>query len=132
MVEKCPTELHFYRRLAIEKKTLNILGCDFTFELTDIAPNHYGQMRFGFMDAPNRSISMHCDTHPTWQPYLLLHEIIHALSFMGHLQFLRKDDNPLEDDESKVDAVASLLAHVLVSNHLLNMEVLIDKQQETQ
>lgn len=72
----------------------------------------------GHMDAIEHSIRIREDVFDSWTLYLLLHEVLHALTFMGHLQFLRSDDSSvcLHDDEAKVDALASLLAHFIVSN----------------
>ena len=49
---------------------------------------------------------------------------------MGHLQFLRME-GLLQDDEAKVDALASLLAEVLTRNKLFNVEVLNPKKRLT-
>ena len=98
---------------------LDILGTQWDAQLGQVSSADSGQMRFGFMDAEDHSITIHHDTDPTWRLYLLLHEVIHALTFLGHMQFLRHDDHPGHDDESKVDAIASLLAEFLLRNDLI-------------
>jgi hypothetical protein len=46
---------------------------------------------------------------------LLIHELLHALTYLGHIQFLR-DETGVQDDEGKVDALASLMAHFIKNN----------------
>lgn len=81
-------------------------------------------MLFGFMDAETQRITVNNKTDETWRTYLFFHEVIHALSYMGHLQFLKRDDLPHIDDEAKVDAIASLIAEVVTRNGLFKKEVL--------
>jgi len=87
-------------------------------------------MLFGFMDAEEGTLSIHKDTDDTWRLYLLIHEILHALSYMGHMQFLKRSDLPHYDDEAKVDATASLLTEVLMRNGFINKEVLDQLKNE--
>ena len=98
---------------------IDLLGTMWDIRIGQVSAAEGGQMRFGFMDAEDHSITIHHDSDPTWRFYLVLHEVLHALSFLGHLQFLRRDDHPGFDDESKVDAIASLLAEVLLRNNLV-------------
>jgi len=102
---------------------LDILGNKVTVDVGHLSHDAIGQMRFGFMDATAQEITINETVDPTWRVYLLLHEVIHALSFMGHLQFLKREDIPYMDDESKVDAIASLIAEVLTRNNLFRTEV---------
>ena len=102
----------------------DILGTHWSVAVDQLPVIEVGQLRLGFMDAAVQEITINQDLSPSWRPYILLHEILHALSFMGQLQFLRKADNPCQDDEAKVDAIASLLAEVLTRNNLFNNEVL--------
>ena len=107
---------------------LDILGCHWAFKIGHLDRGNVSQMHFGFMDAPNQQLTINRDVDATWRPYLAIHEILHALSFMGHLQFLRLEGQ-LVDDEAKVDAMASLLAEVLVRNGLFNDEKLLDDRR---
>lgn len=102
----------------------DILGTRWSVAVAELPGVEVGQMRLGFMDATMQEITINQDLNPSWHPYILLHEILHALSFLGHLQFLRKADNPYQDDEAKVDAIASLLADVLTRNNLMNCAAL--------
>ena len=103
---------------------LDILGTRWTADVGKLPNDVLGQMRFGFMDAIAQEITINEEVHPSWRVYLLLHEVLHALSFMGHLQFLKREDLPQIDDEAKVDAVASLLAEVLTRNNFFNTSAL--------
>jgi len=95
---------------------LKILGCDWKLRTGALdAPVH------GLMDAMRGELTINENTDATWHTYLMLHEVLHALVFMGHLQFL-KLDGEMADDEAKLDAISSLLSEVLVSNSLINLE----------
>ena len=107
---------------------LDILGCRWTADVGVLAHNQFGQVLFGFMDAAQQELTINQEINPSWRPYILLHEILHALTFMGHLQFLRIKGE-LRDDEAKVDALASLLAEVLTRNNLFNEGLLNPKAE---
>ena len=102
---------------------LDILGTHWSVDVGDLPSNVLGQKRFGFMDATAQEIKINHDVHASWRVYLLLHEMLHALIFMGHLQFLKRDDIPMLDDEAKLDAIASLFSEVLTRNKFFNTAV---------
>lgn len=103
---------------------IDILGNKWAVKVGEIEHNDSGQMVFGFMNAEEQTLTVNEHTDTTWRLYLLLHEIIHALSYMGHLQFVKRSDFTHIDDEAKVDAIASLLADVLIRNNFIRQEVL--------
>jgi hypothetical protein len=106
------------------QKRISILGNEFDLEIDELTPLETGDMRFASMDTRQQEIVINKDVDATWRVYLLVHEVLHTLTFLGHLQFLRLPDHPGIDDEAKVDAISSLLADVLVRNGLFNMEAL--------
>lgn len=94
---------------------LDILGVSYTLTLTPnlILPDE-GPESLGVVD--NHKCTIHvCDNTPSQRLYILLHELLHVMTYMGHLQFLRVEGQQY-DDEAKVDAVASLMAEVLKRN----------------
>jgi len=94
-------------------KQLDILGTNWLLhEGTEPLP---ADTMLGFMDAMHHRILLQDDVFQSWKLYLLLHEVIHALVFLGHLQFLKSEDG-FHDDESRVDAIASLMAHFIHNN----------------
>lgn len=109
---------------------LDVLGTMWTVKVGELYCQMGGGKQFGFMNAEERTITINQETHPSWRLYLLLHEVLHALTFLGHLQFLRLEGNPHQDDESKVDAIASLLAAVLIRNNLSNTAALNTQPSE--
>lgn len=79
----------------------------------------------GYMNAIKQQIQIRPGVPASWQLYLLLHETLHSLTFLGHLQFLRCEPPSdgytiTQDDEAKIDAVASLLSTILRRNGLIN------------
>ena len=102
----------------------DILGTKWIVKVGELNGRLGAPMRFGFMNAEDRTLTINQDTDPSWRLYLLLHETLHALVFLGHLQFLRDDEHPHFDDESKIDAISSLLAEVLNRNNLSNTAAL--------
>lgn len=109
---------------------LDILGTKWALLVGELRPDSTGRKLFGFMDAEVREITINQETDPSWRLYLLLHEVLHALSFMGHLQFLKREDFRHIDDEAKVDAVASLISDVLIRNDLANTAMLGTEPRE--
>lgn len=105
----------------------DILGTKWRVKVAELFCEQTGNMQFGFMNAENRTLTINQDTDPSWRLYLLLHEVLHALVFLGHLQFLRHENFPAVDDESKIDAIASLLAEVMNRNHLSNTAALSEQ-----
>lgn len=93
---------------------ITILGVKYGLYSATTMETESGPM-LGYSDNLACSITL-ATKEPSQLLYVLLHEILHTLSFMGHLQFLRLDDNPYKDDEARVDAVASLLADTLQRN----------------
>ena len=108
----------------------DILGTKWNLNIGELARNELGAKQFGLMDAEAREITINHKTDPSWRFYLLLHEVLHALSYLGHLQFLKHEDFPEHDDEAKVDAIASLLSEVLTRNGLVSSSVLDIRAQE--
>ena len=102
----------------------DILGTKWIVKVGELRGRLGAPKRFGFMNAEDRTLTINEDTHPSWRLYLLLHETLHALIFLGHLQFLLDDEQPQFADESKIDAIASLLADVLNRNNLSNTAAL--------
>jgi hypothetical protein len=96
-------------------RKLDILGNEFELHVGELETHPTGDVQFGLMDARVQRITLNREIDATWRTYVLLHEILHALTFMGHLQFLRLPDHPGVDDEAKVDAIASLLSEVLAA-----------------
>ena len=94
---------------------LDIIGTKWRLHATDEMPQDW---MLGYMDAHRHTISLKRDVFDSWALYLLLHEVLHALTFMGHLQFLRDEGatGTQMDDEAKVDALASLMAHFITNN----------------
>lgn len=104
---------------------LDVLGTKWVVNIGELERDDAGQLRFGFMDAATHTLTVSHDADPTWRPYLLLHELLHALSFLGHLHFLKRtDEHSNLDDEGKVDQLSSILAEVLVRNDLLKIDKL--------
>ena len=95
--------------------TLDIIGTTWVLETGEDMPQPW---MLGHMDGLNHTIRLKNDVFDSWALYLLLHEVLHALSFLGHIQFIRDESGAgtQVDDEAKVDALASLLAHFIVHN----------------
>jgi len=105
---------------------LDIIGTKWVLQAADEMPQDW---MLGFMDAHQHTIHLKRDVFDSWALYLLLHEVLHAFTFLGHLQFLRDESatGTQLDDEAKVDALASLMAHFITHN-----KAVIDKlTQET-
>lgn len=94
---------------------LDILGVSYTLiPTTELITPDIGPEALGTADNHKCEIK-YCENTPSQRLYILLHELLHVLTYMGHLQFLRVDGEQY-DDEAKVDAVASLMAEVLKRN----------------
>lgn len=104
---------------------MKILGCEWKLRTGPLNVAVHG-----FMDAIRGELTINENTDATWHTYLLLHEVLHALIFMGHLQFLKLDGD-VADDEAKLDAIASLLSEFLVSNSLINLEGVMQCDSKT-
>jgi len=98
-----------------EPTTLDIIGTKWVLNTKDDLP---AEWMLCHMDALNHTISLKNDVFDSWALYVLLHEVLHAFSFLGHVQFLRAEGElgTQVDDEAKVDALASLLAHFITNN----------------
>ena len=91
---------------------LDILGTTWELVETDELPS---ETMLGFMDAIGGKLLIREDVFPDWKLYLLIHELLHAFIFLGHLQFLKYEDS-LSDNEGSIDALASLIADFIVKN----------------
>lgn len=95
---------------------LDILGVKYPLLLEDEIFQTNGHPAYALCANQPPRIQISTMAAPSQRLYLLLHESLHALSYMGHLQFIRKQDDPFQDDESSVDALASLIAELLTRN----------------
>ena len=94
--------------------TLDILGVAYTLRLVELPTLDTGQVVHAYCDNYRCEIVLKRDMPQTQALYILLHEVLHALTFMGHLHGLRPEGP--DDCEAEVDATASLLAGLLKGN----------------
>lgn len=95
---------------------LDIIGVEYPVALCDNIFQHSGHLAYALCNNQPPSIQISTKAVSSQRLYLLLHEVLHALSYMGHLQFLRDDGDPFRDDEASVDALSSLMSEVITRN----------------
>jgi len=95
---------------------LNILGVRYPLDIEDTVWQASGHPAYALCENQPPRLQISTQAVASQRLYLLIHEALHALSYMGHLQFLRELDNQFKDDESNVDALASLFAELLTRN----------------
>ena len=77
--------------------------------------------KLGATDMAAGEIRWYPNVLPEMVPHVIFHELVHALLFLGHLQFLVHPVTK-QHDEAGIDAIVSLLLDVLRTNGLLNEE----------
>lgn len=106
---------------------LDILGVEYPLELNDHISQSSGHPAYALCENQPPLIQISTAAAPSQRLYLLLHEVYHALSYMGHLQFLRDAAGThLMDDESHVDALASLTAEFLTRNQQIVVPLIVE------